>query len=341
MKYGIWTPLPNTVRMEPPMVSAIEAMQKRLGGVDTAFRFAVDVVRHAESCGFDITLVAERHLGPDLEAWVLSSALAACTSRIEIMTAVHPGIFNPQVVAKMGATLDRLSGGRFAVNVVPGRMQKEFEIYGNGAWLDEADGRYRRLSEFIQVMKGLWTADQYSLDGEFFRVVDGCLPTKTMRLPHPPIYAASGSERGKDIIATECDVWFASYKPGLCNFDENFLHLAREIASMKARAKAYGRDIACGISAHVVCTPTEDEAARRAGDLEAYGQGGTAAGVAAKGLGVGLVGTAQRIAERIKAYQDIGMDCLMLHFHPMIDGISCFASEVMPLVAAGEVPRHT
>ena len=321
------------------MARAIEAMQNGLGGVDEAFRFAVDVIRHAENCGFDITLVAERHLGPDLEAWVLSSALAACTSRIEIMTAVHPGIFNPQVAAKMGATLDRLSGGRFAVNVVPGRMQKEFEVYGNGAWLDEAEGRYRRLSEFIQVMKGLWTEDVYSLDGEFFRVADGRLPTKTVRLPHPPIYAASGSERGKDIIARECDVWFVSYKPGLANFDENFVHLAREIAAMKARAKAYGRDIACGASAHVICAPSEDEAARGASDLEVYGQASTAAGVAAKGLGIGLVGTADRIAERIKAYGDIGLDCLMLHFHPMIEGITRFASEVMPLVAAGAVHR--
>ena len=66
MKFGIWTPLPNTVRMEPPMIHAIEAMEQGLGGIDPAFRFAVDVVRHAERSGFEITLVAERHLGPDL-----------------------------------------------------------------------------------------------------------------------------------------------------------------------------------------------------------------------------------------------------------------------------------
>ncbi len=40
------------------------------------------------------------------------------------MTAVHPGIVAPQVVAKMGASLDRLSGGGFAINVVPGRRVK-------------------------------------------------------------------------------------------------------------------------------------------------------------------------------------------------------------------------
>ena len=88
------------------------------------------------------------------------------------MTAVHPGIVAPQVVAKMGASLDRLSGGRFAVNVVPGRRVEEFDFYGNGGWLTDTVQRYRRMDEFIAVMTGLWTQERLDFKGEFY-VVEG------------------------------------------------------------------------------------------------------------------------------------------------------------------------
>ena len=86
------------------------------GASDGTFEFARDVVRRADELGFDTTLIAERFLGPDLEAWVLAAALAVVTRRIELMVAVHPGMVTPQVVAKMGASLDRISGGRFRGN---------------------------------------------------------------------------------------------------------------------------------------------------------------------------------------------------------------------------------
>jgi FMNH2-dependent dimethyl sulfone monooxygenase len=93
--------------------------------------------------------VAERLVARDLEAWVVSSALAVLTNRIQIMTAVHPGIVTPQMVAKTGASLDRLSGGRFAVNVVPGRRAEELELFGNGSWISDTTRRYTRMDEFI------------------------------------------------------------------------------------------------------------------------------------------------------------------------------------------------
>ncbi len=52
---------------------------------DEAFDFAVDIIRQAEGFGFDNTLIAQRYLGPDLEAWTLATALAMRTSAIEVM----------------------------------------------------------------------------------------------------------------------------------------------------------------------------------------------------------------------------------------------------------------
>src|SRR4029077_7844536 len=111
---------------------------------DKSFQFALDVVLKGEALGFDITLIAERLLGPDLEAWRLTAALASRTKTIQIMPAVYPGMITPQLVAKMGATIDRTTGRLFAVNVVNVWFQKEFDLFSNGAWIESSDARYRR-----------------------------------------------------------------------------------------------------------------------------------------------------------------------------------------------------
>jgi FMNH2-dependent dimethyl sulfone monooxygenase len=66
MRFGIWTPLPHTVRPEPRMERAIAAL-KGAGpdqGGDASFEFAVDVLRRGERYGFDVSLIATRELGP-------------------------------------------------------------------------------------------------------------------------------------------------------------------------------------------------------------------------------------------------------------------------------------
>ena len=172
MQFGIWTPLPHTIRPEPRMDRAIERDQvgrePRRARHDGTFEFACDVVRRADELGFDTTLIAERYLGPDLSAWVLASALAMVTKRIELMVAVHPGMVTPQVVAKMGSSLDRISGGRCALNIVNGWWMEEFDLFSNGTWIGDSD-RYPRMSEYIQVIKGLWTDSDFNFDGAFYR----------------------------------------------------------------------------------------------------------------------------------------------------------------------------
>src|SRR5215475_13631509 len=104
MKFGIWTALPHTIRPEPRMdraIAEIKSCTSLAGRTDGTFEFAYDVVRRADELGFDTSLIAERFLGPDLSAWLLASALATMTKRIELMIAVHPGMVTPQVVAKM------------------------------------------------------------------------------------------------------------------------------------------------------------------------------------------------------------------------------------------------
>jgi len=252
MQFGIWTPLPHTIRPEPEMdraVALLKAGEHGAGGQDEAFQFACDVIRRADELGFDTTLIAQRYLGPDLDAWVLATALALVTRRIELMVAVHPGMITPQVVAKMGSSLDRISGGRFSVNIVNGWWQEEFDLFSNGTWIGDAE-RYPRMGEFIQVLKGLWTDSDFNFEGKFYRahvraaltgaegkvvIPDAGDIVARPRRRSPPIYAASRASDGKGLVAEHCDFWFAEYKPGYRNFEANIERIAADIRDMRAR----------------------------------------------------------------------------------------------------------
>jgi FMNH2-dependent dimethyl sulfone monooxygenase len=348
MQFGIWTPLPHTIRPEPAMERATAKLKSDAGAGETCkdgtFEFACDVVRRADELGFDTTLIAERFLGPDLEAWVLASALAVMTRRIELMVAVHPGMVTPQVVAKMGASLDRISGGRFAVNIVNGWWKEEFDLFSNGTWIADAE-RYPRMGEFIQVMKGLWTDSDLNFDGAFYRAhvraaltgADGkvVIPdagdiiAKPAHPRCPPIYAASRSSAGKALIARHCDVWFAEYRPGYRNFESNIERMSADLRAMDALAAKHDRRLRYAINPQVICCDSQDEAEALADEAE---RDGGPRDRMVNALGAGLVGTPQFLAQRLRRYAAIGIDCVMLRFTPMLHGVETFGTKVIPLL---------
>src|SRR3569833_4013333 len=261
MHFGIWTPLPHTIRPVPRIersLAEIKAVPNLEGKRDGTFEHACDVVRSADELGCHTTLIAERYLVPVLSAWVLASALAMVTKRIELMVAVHPGRVSPQVVAKMAASLDRISGGRAALNIVNGWWMEEFELFSNGTWIGDSE-RYPRMGEYIRVIKGLWTDPDFNFEGTFYRahvraamkgadgkVVmpdPGDVAAKPSQLPHQPIYAASRAPDGKALIAQHGDVWFAEYKPGFRNFEANIARMAADVAAMRELAASHGRTL--------------------------------------------------------------------------------------------------
>jgi dimethylsulfone monooxygenase len=334
MRYGVWTPLPHTIRPEPLMNEAIRESGTRglASGPDKAFRFAADMLRRGEELGFETTLLAERWMGTDHSAWLLASALAPLTSRMELMVAVHPGIVTPQVVAKLAVSLDRISGGRAAINIVNGWWKEEFETFGQSWWPPDDDARYRRMNEFVQVLRGLWEQDSFDFHGEFYTVAHQGLPLKSVRLPHPPLYAGTRNQTGKDVIAQYCDYWFVDYLTDYRLWERSLDQAAVLIADMQSRAAHHGRSVAFGMSCKVICADTRDKAIELADQLEEHGKTNRIAFIAARALGPGLVGTPEMIADRILRYQAAGVGTLMLHFHPMMEGMEKFARQIMPLL---------
>jgi len=337
MKMGVWTPLPHTVRREPRMETVIATLGRRGEGAgeENGLQLAIETLQEAERLGFEKTLIAERFLGPDLEAWMLAAALATQTRSIELMVAVHPGIVPPAVAAKMAATLDRISGGRAAVNIVNGWWREEFEMFGCEPWLDRSDDRYARMDEYMEVLVRLWTGDRSDFAGRFYCLKDPQLPSTPVTRPYPPIYTASMSPIGQASVARIGDHWFATPRTMTLtyrDFDQVLAEVGEAIAEVREMAAKHGRTLGYGLAAHVHCCGSQAEADAYVVGIERYGQEGVMNRFIARAASYGLIGTPELIAERLRLYEAAGIDFTMLSFHPVIEGMRSFARQVLPLV---------
>ena len=200
------------------------------------------------------------------------------------------------------------------------------------------------MEEYILVMKGLWSDPDFRFTGEFYRAdvpaslenrkqkvtvpEAGHVQVKPFRDHMPPIYAASRASTGKRVIAEHCDAWFAEYKPGYRNFEQNLQKIRDDVADMAAICERAGRRIGFGLNPLVVCEPTMEKAMEVADFIEDPKN----ADRIANSLGAGLVGTPEVIAERIRKLESVGIDRLMLRFTPMGEGLERFGSQVLPLL---------
>ena len=317
MEFGLYAPLPH--------IHMPEEFTPRFEG-DSPFRIAVDAVAAADRQGFFITLVAQRYLGPDLEAWVLSGALAHATSRIQVMPAFHPTMWSPAVLAKMCATLDQMTGGRAALNLVTGWWKEEHQMFG-GASLED-DARYARAEEFVTVMRRLWTEPSVTFKGEHFDLDKAELPLKPVRVT-PPIYGAARSERGLDMVARSCDWWFVPYPNDFRTADANIEALSRGVRAMTERAARFGRQLRYAANAFVIHDENEAAALALAEEVERHGQTGEINRIHAHGLGLGLIGSRDRILDRIARIREQGVEMLLLKFLRVEEGVNRFGEEIM------------
>jgi FMNH2-dependent dimethyl sulfone monooxygenase len=329
-------------------------------GMAATWDYVRRLARRSEAIGYDLTLIAELNLNdikgidaPSLEAWSTAAALAAVTERLELMVAVRPTFHAPAPLAKQAANIDRISGGRLSINVVSAWWADEARRYGMP--FDEHDDRYARTAEWLDVVDGLWTQPRLDHHGAFYRIEDGVLEPKPLRVPRPTVYAGGESQAARELIARKCDAYLMHGDPPD--------RLAARIADMRARREVAGLPpLVYGAAAFVVCRPTEAEARReveritnvrqnargyanytdwitntqleRRVSLEDYS-------VSNRGLRTGLIGTPDRIAERIRELEAAGINLLLLQFSPQAEEMERFAEEVIrPVRAAASQPAR-
>ncbi len=334
MRYGYWMPVfggwLRNVADEPA----------------ASWDYAKRLTQRAERIGYDLTLIAELNLNdikgieqPALDAWSTAAALAAVTERIELMVAVRPNFHHPALFAKAAANIDRISGGRLALNVVSSWWADEARQYG--LQFDQHDDRYARTDEWLQVVDGLWSEERFSFTGQFYQTDQAICAPKPAR--KPIVYAGGESEKAKAMIAERCDAYVMHGDPVAA--------IAPKIADMAARrAAAGGAPMRYGMAAYAIVRDSEAEARRELERITTVTElpagyanfdqwlSGTQLerelklqeySVSNRGLRPNLVGTPEQVKERIAEYEAAGLDLLLLQMSPQEDEMERFAAQVM------------
>ena len=196
-----------------------------------------EIARIAERGKFDLLFISDAMvMDPTdhpsflcrFEPTTLIAALSACTTRIGLGATVSTSFSEPFNVARIFGSIDHLSGGRAAWNVVTSSNPKAALNFNLDEHLDH-ELRYARAEEFVDVVRGLWdcwedgaiVADKTTgrfidaakvrpLDhkGRFFKVKG---PVNMARCPqgHPVIIQAGGSPPGLELAARTADVVFS------------------------------------------------------------------------------------------------------------------------------------
>lgn len=332
MQFGLYAPVPHVSVGSPEILQSVAGGMSPLadGQLDPAWQLARDVLLEADAAGFDIILFAERHLGADMEAWILASAISSLTRHIRSMVAVHPGLWTPQLIAKMSASLDRLTKGRMAINLITGWNVEEHTMYGGDTMLYN-DDRYIRAEEFIEIIQGMWKQSPYSFKGQFYNVENAQLLLRPARPPE--IFAASRSPRGLDMIAKVADWWFVDYDKEATNTDEVMDSLRRAMDSVSKRAERLGRNVRFAYNPFV-CFGENDEDARRRAESLVKVDGSDAdvrkllnrIGPAMKS---GCVGHPDKVRAQVERFHEMGIELLLFKFVPNIAETRAIRDEII------------
>jgi probable F420-dependent oxidoreductase len=255
----------------------------------------------AEEVGFESIWLGDHLLYRDdgrpergpWDAWTTLAALAAVTERVRLGPLVACAAFHPPgLLARMAASVDEISGGRFVLGIGAGWNETEFRAFGI-----PYDRRAARFEEAFAILRGLLAGERVSFDGAFHRVEDAVL------LPPPgrrvPLMLGSNGDRLLRVALPHVDAW-NTWWDDYGNRPERFGELNARIT---AAAEAAGRDPATlgrSACALVVLDPHAGE--RRVPD-----------GVDA------IVGDASSIARRLRELTDGGADEIVVVASPITE----------------------
>lgn len=324
---------------------------------------SLQTAQMADALGFEAVLAYARWKGyipgetrhpsgVTLDPFTWCAGIAQATRRLTVIATSHAPTLHPITAAKQCATIDIISGGRFALNVVGGWNKPELDMFG--APMAEHDARYDHLQEWLEIIQRLWREEaEFDHEGPFFRIKRGSSMPKPLQQPGPPIINAGGSDRGQRFACEFADVCFLILR------SEDTADIAAQIAAYKDMARReYGRDVQVWTYAYCVQRASRAEAEEYLHHYSVLHEDGPSldawiAGVgsqtrifaspeatraarqrfAAGAGGSALIGTAGDIAARLDQLSAAGLDGVLLTWVDFVDGLGRFA-EVMPMLEA-------
>jgi len=282
----------------------------------------------AQEAGYDaVWLYDHFHTVPTpqleavFECWTSMAALARDTSTIRLGQMVTCNSYRPpSLLAKMASCIDVMSHGRLILGIGAGWYRHEYEAYGY-EYPDTPD-RLRMLRESLQVIKAMWTQDEATFDGRFYRIRGAVNEPKPVQKPHPPIWIGGGGEKVTlKLVAQYGDA---------CNFNADVATVRHKLEVVRQHCEAVGRDYDSVLKTIEFYTILGDkreidrvvaDQARRTGQDEEFIRSWHP-----------LHGDADRIAEIVNEYAALGIEYFIVNLPNAAEGgvFSRFAEEVFP-----------
>ncbi|MFN8532195.1 MAG: LLM class flavin-dependent oxidoreductase [Dehalococcoidia bacterium] len=289
----------------------------------------VEHARLAERGGYDSIWVNDHVAIPEivgsepwLECFTTLAALSRDTARVglgSLVTAVPWR--NPALVAKMGATIDDLSGGRLILGLGAGGGATEFRRYG---WpYAAASDRARMVGEAAELIRAMWTTPAPSFSGRYYRT-DRAICEPRPSLPPKILIGATGDRVGLPMAAKHADIWCLGAAGG------DIQIYRQKVERIDALCEANGRaptSLIRAVNVYAIVGPNASDRLERM----------LAARQAMPHLrAISIVGTAEQVAERMRPYLALGATWFITYFWEpdpaaQADNIERFAADVIPL----------
>jgi len=290
--------------------------------------------------------------GATLETKTWAAGLLAATSRITVFGTVHVPLFHPLIAAKECVTADHIGEGRFALNLVAGWNEGEFEMFG----VEQRDhqARYAYAQEWIDVVKRAWSEGEFDFDGQFLKLKGVRAEPKPFGGTRPLIMNAGSSKTGTAFALRNCDAFFTATAGSRTSLEGN----ARKVEEIKGEARRLGREIEVYTVGQVICRPSQQEAEAyyrhamienadwgaidgmlalrsispqtvSADDYEAKRQYFAANAIG----GYPFVGTPDKVADELANVGRAGVRGVAVSFVNYLDELPYFCAEVLPRLA--------
>jgi pyrimidine oxygenase len=318
-----------------------------------------EIVQKAERYNFDfaLSMIKLRGFGGktqfwehNLESFTLMAGLAAVTSRIKLFATAATLTIPPAIAARMAATIDSISHGRFGLNLITGWQKPEYSQMGLWPGDEYFSRRYEYLSEYVQILRELWETGVSNRKSEFFQM-DDCRvsprPEGEMR-----IICAGQSEAGMAFSAKYADYNFCLGKG--VNTPTAFAPAAAKL--LEANAKT-GRNVTSFALFMIIADETDEAAFRKwelykdGADTEALAWLTQQAGVdkssdtnvrqladptSAVNLNMGtLVGSYATIARMLDEIDAVpAAEGVLLTFDDFVKGVETFGTRIQPLMTS-------
>jgi alkanesulfonate monooxygenase SsuD/methylene tetrahydromethanopterin reductase-like flavin-dependent oxidoreductase (luciferase family) len=258
-----------------------------------------------------------------LEGFTARTYLSALHPQLKFGNSVLCQSFrNPALLAKMTATLQFMSGGRYILGLGAGWHEEEYESYGYE--FPSAPVRVAQLEEAIQIIQKMWHEEAATFEGKYYRVIEArCEPRP---VPVPPVILGAFKPKMLRLAAKYADWWnvsstsLASYRLMVEKLERYCLELGRDLSTIR---KAWAGGCACA--------PTQEEVAalvENSGSVDDDDD-------------FDFVGTPEQLIEQMRPFIEVGVDYFMLDCggFPNLTTLEMLINEVLPVISKYEAEK--